>query len=255
MSAFVKTFVEDRIQHIILSRVDKKNALTQDMYGAVADAIVAAEADDGVRSILLYGDGGVFTAGNDLQDFLKVRGTPFSDLPIEKFMYAIIEAEKPIVAAVEGLAIGIGVTMLLNFDLVYADPEAKFSVPFVNIALSPEFRSSETFPAMVGRLKASEIILLGEMFSAAEAASYGFVNKVSEPGKAITLAKEKALALANKAPASVKASKALLKGDVDEMKALIQREFKIVDERVADTEIDEAVTAFMEKRAPDFSKF
>src|SRR5258708_19390852 len=164
---------------IAMNRPEKKNALTHAMYGAMADALATAAADPSVRVILITSTGDAFTAGNDLGDFLNAPpggGEP----PVQRFLAALATAEKPVVAAVNGLAIGIGTTMLLHCDLVYAARSAVFSVPFVNLALVPEAASSLLLPRRIGHAKAAELFLLGSRMAAAEAEASGLVAAVSD---------------------------------------------------------------------------
>ncbi|MDP2639165.1 MAG: enoyl-CoA hydratase-related protein, partial [Betaproteobacteria bacterium] len=168
---------KDGIARIEIDRPDKKNALTAAMYQAMADAIHAAEADSSVRVLLIHGKPGLFTAGNDLQDFLD--HPPRDDQrPVFQFLYAISQAQKPIVAAVAGAAVGIGTTMLLHCDLVYAAPNARLQLPFVNLGLVPEAASSLLLPALVGYQRAAKLLLLGEPFSAQKAKEIGLVTDV-----------------------------------------------------------------------------
>lgn len=247
----IKTAVADGIMTITINRPDKKNALTQAMYGAMADALLAAEADRAVRVVLITGTPGAFTAGNDLQDFLNSppRG---EEAPVFRFLQAISTASKPLVAAVTGVAVGVGSTMLLHCDLVYAAESAKFSFPFVNLGLVPEAASSMLLPRMVGYHKAAEMVLLGDSFDAAAAKDCGIANAVFPDDRLMDETMAVARRLAAKPPTSMKLSKQLMKqarGGVTEQMA---------DERVHFTaqlrsdEAREAMTAFFEKRAPKF---
>ena len=191
----ILTRTEDAVARIEIDRPEKKNALTADMYQAMADALKAAEADSKVRAILIQGKADLFTAGNDLQDFLD--HPPRDDArPVFQFLYAISRAEKPVVAAVAGAAVGIGTTMLLHCDLVYAAPNARLQLPFVNLGLIPEAGSSLLLPALVGYQRAAGLLLLGEPFGAQQAKEYGLVTEVVAEERLLGFALEQARKLA-----------------------------------------------------------
>ena len=243
------------ILEVAINRPERRNALTHAMYEALAGALVRAASDDAVRVVLFHGLGGHFTAGNDLGEFAASPPADTSS-PAFRFLRGLVAAEKPLVAAVEGHAVGIGTTMLLHCDLSYAAPSAKFRMPFVDLALVPEGCASLLLPRMLGMARASELLLLAEGFSGAEAAAYGIVSRTAPEGEVLEFARAKDRALAAKAPEAVRQSKRLLR----------QRDRALVDEvmveeaevflaRLRSPELQEAVTAFMEKRSPDFSKF
>lgn len=250
--ADILTSRADGILTITFNRPDKKNALTSAMYATLADALEAAETDNAVRVILFTGNGGAFTAGNDLQDFLN--NPPEGDnTPVFRFLRAISLASKPMIAAVSGVAVGVGTTMLLHCDLVYAAENAKLSLPFVNLALVPEAASSLLLPRMVGHHRAAELFLLGEPFTAAAAKEYGIVNAVFAEDRLLDEATAVARKIAAKPPTAVKLTKQLLrqtKGDVAGQMAAEGAHFRA---QLKSAEAREAMTAFFEKRPPKFA--
>ncbi len=246
---------KDGILRIEIDRPDKKNALTAAMYQAMADAIHAAEADSTVRVVLIHGKADLFTAGNDLQDFLD--NPPRDDnRPVFQFLYGISQAQKPIVAAVAGPAVGIGTTMLLHCDLVYAAPNARLQLPFVNLGLVPEAGSSLLLPALIGYQRAAELLLLGEPFSAQKAKEMGLVTEVVAEDQLFDTAMAQAKKLAGKPAASLRLTKRLMKqGQMAAVAQRIRQESDHFGERLDSPEAKEAFSAFLEKRKPDFSKF
>lgn len=243
------------ILRIEIDRPDKKNALTAAMYQAMADAIHAAEADSKVRVLLIHGKADLFTAGNDLQDFLD--NPPRDDnRPVFQFLYGISQAQKPIVAAVAGAAVGIGTTMLLHCDLVYAAPNARLQLPFVNLGLVPEAGSSLLLPALIGYQRAAELLLLGEPFSAQRAKEMGLVTEVVPEDQLFDTAMAQAKKLAGKPAASLRLTKRLMKqGQMAAVAQRIKLESDHFGERLASPEAKEAFSAFLEKRKPDFGRF
>jgi enoyl-CoA hydratase/carnithine racemase len=212
----ILTTPADGILTITFNRPDKKNALTSAMYASLADALEKADTESDVRVILFTGNGGAFTAGNDLQDFLN-NPPAGEETPVFRFLRAISTISKPMIAAVSGVAVGVGTTMLLHCDLVYAAENAKFSLPFVNLALVPEAASSLLLPRMIGHHRASELLLLGEPFTAATAKEYGIVNAVHAEDRLLDEAMQVARKIAAKPPTAVRLTKQLLrqsKGDV-----------------------------------------
>ncbi len=247
----ILTSQADGILNITFNRPDKKNALTSAMYAVLADALEAADTDPAVRVILFAGNGGAFTAGNDLQDFLN--NPPQGDnTPVFRFLRAISTASKPLVAAVSGVAVGVGTTMLLHCDLVYAGESAKLSLPFVNLALVPEAASSLLLPAMIGHHRAAELFMLGEAFTPATAKDYGIVNAIYPDDRLLAEATAVAAKLAAKPPTAMRLTKQLLKktkGDVAGQMALEGEHFR---SQLKSAEAREAMTAFFEKRPPKF---
>jgi len=241
----------DGILQVLFDRVEKKNAITGAMYLALADALTMAEAQPSVRAVLLGGVGETFTAGNDLKDFLTMTGG-LSASPPSRFIRAITTFGKPIVAAVGGPAIGVGTTLLLHCDLVYASPAATLRVPFVDLGLVPEAGSSWLLPARIGYARAAAMLLLGEAMDAEAALAAGLFNAVV-PGEALmAFARGKALALAAKPPAALAATRALLRGAPDALHAQMERESAAFSVALAGAEAKEAFTAFLERRDPNF---
>lgn len=248
----ILTAQADGILTITFNRPDKKNALTSAMYAVLADALEAAETDNAVRVILFAGNGGAFTAGNDLQDFLN-NPPQGEGSPVFRFLRAISTASKPMVAAVSGVAVGVGSTMLLHCDLVYAGESAKFSFPFVNLALVPEAASSLLLPNLIGHQRAAELLLLGEPFTPATAKEYGIVNAVFADDRLLAEATAVARKLAAKPPSAMKLSKQLMrapKGDIAGQMAAEGVHFRA---QLQSAEAREAMTAFFEKRPPKFN--
>ena len=243
------------IERIRMNRPEKKNALTTAMYTAFAEAIRAADGDAGVRVMLIEGAGDAFTAGNDLQDFLA-HASQSGPRPVLDFLQVFSHAAKPIVAAVHGVAVGVGTTMLAHCDLVYAAEGARFSMPFVNLGLCPENASSFLLPSICGYQRAAELLMFGDPFDAAKAHAVGLVNAVvplAELGATATAAAQQ---LAAKPPASLRLTKRLLRRAwMPEIEAALAAESKAFAERLSSPEAKEAFTAFFEKRAPDFSRF
>ena len=239
-----------------LNRPEKKNALTLAMYEALAAALTGADADPAVRAVLLHGLPDVFTSGNDLRDFQQSPPSG-DDSPVFKFMFAISRLSKPIVVAVAGPAVGIGVTMLLHCDLVYAAATTRFQTPFINLGLLPEAGSSLLMPAQIGYGRAAELLMLGEPFSAAEALQYGLITGVVADGAAaLAVATTAAHSLAAKPPAAMRLTKMLLKSHSREaVTNQIRDEGSRFAERLHSPETAEAIAAFFEKRPPDFARF
>ena len=251
----ILTEIKDGVLRIEIDRPDKKNALTAAMYQDMADAIKLAETDARVRVVLIHGKADLFTAGNDLQDFLN--NPPRDDnRPVFQFLYGISQAQKPIVAAVAGPAVGIGTTMLLHCDLVYAAPNARLQLPFVNLGLVPEAGSSLLLPALAGYQRAAELLLLGEPFSAQQGKDIGLVTEVVAEDRLFETAMAQARKLAGKPAASLRLTKRLMKQG---QSAAVAQQIKIESghfgERLGSPEAKEAFSAFLEKRKPDFSQF
>lgn len=245
------------ILRIEICRPEKKNAFTQQMYGLLADAIGSAETNNAVRVILIHGQNNVFSAGNDLGDFLHnppnfKETTP----PVIRVLNALISLSKPIIAAAAGDAVGIGTTLLLHCDLIYAGDSAKFHLPFVNLGLCPEAGSSMLLPALVGYHRAAELILLGEPCNATKALEIGLVNAVIADSTLLDYALAQAQKLAAQPPAAVRLAKQLLKRSTTEiLKSTMQEEQQQFANRLQSPEAKEAFTAFLEKRKPNFSEF
>ena len=252
---------QDILQHreagvltLTFNRVERKNSINVAMYDALATALEQAAADSATRVVLIQGHETVFSAGNDIEDFLKNKPAG-EDSPVFRFLRAIAAFPKPLVAAVCGPAVGVGTTLLLHCDLVYAGDNAAFSMPFVNLGLCPEAASSLLVPRMFGMHRAAEALLLGEPFFAEAAQEVGLVNRVVPPAECNALAQAQARKLAAKPLTSLTTTKRLMKGELQE--AVLRK----MDEEGAqfrrllgEPAAREAMTAFMEKRKPDFSK-
>ena len=245
---------QDHILSITMNRPLKKNALTAAMYSTMAEALEMAETDMSVRVIIFQGVDGIFTSGNDLADFLgnPVRGT---DTPVSRFLFALARSTVPMIAAVDGPAVGIGTTMLLHCDMVIAADTSLFMMPFTNLGLLPENGSSYLLPKIMGHTKASELILTGRAFTAEEALSYGVINEVCKADELVTITAKWAALLASKPPSAMRKSKALMKTDMPVVIDRIRIEMEQFSEALVSPEAKEALTAFMEKRKPDFSRF
>lgn len=256
----ILTSKADGILTIQFNRPERKNAITAVMYQAMADAINEAETDSAVRAILIAGRPEIFTAGNDLDDFMKnsapVPGVAPESRPVFQFMRALSGASKPVVAAVSGAAVGIGTTLLMHCDLVYAADNAKFSMPFAQLGLCPEFASSLLLPQLAGYPRAAEKLLLGEPFLAQEAYQMGMVSKVLPLDELMPYALKQAARLVALPAASIRTTKALMKrarsGAINDAMAAENEKFGAM---LLGGEAKEAFTAFFEKRKPDFSQF
>ncbi len=244
----------DGVTTITLNRVPKKNSFTQAMYGACADALQAAKDDASVRVVVFQGDATVFSAGNDIGDFLN-NPPRQADAPVFRFLRGIAAFPKPIVAAVCGPAVGIGTTMLFHCDLVYAGDNAAFSMPFVNLGVCPEAASSLLVPQMMGYHRAAEALLMGDPFMAEAAMEVGLVNRIVPPTEANQVAQAQARKLAAKPLSSLLETKRLMKsGQMAQVLARIDEEAESFGRMLGEPASREAFTAFMEKRKPDFSK-
>jgi len=242
------------ILRLKLNRPARKNAMTSAMYITMADLLNGAAKDDDIRVVLWHGAGDSFCAGNDVEDFLKNPPGP-GESPQARLISVLIDFEKPVVAAVQGAAIGGGTTMLTHCDFVYAGESAKFQMPFINLALVPEFGSSYSIPARVGYLRAAEMIQLGLPFNAARAAELGLVTRVVPDQNLLATATETAQKLAEKPAGALQACKRLMKlpirNQLEQAAKLENEEFSL---RVRSADAKEALTAFIEKRPPDFTK-
>jgi enoyl-CoA hydratase/carnithine racemase len=242
------------ILRVQFNRPEKKNAMTGGMYTRLADIFNEANEDEETLVALWHSAGDAFSAGNDVGDFLKNPPGP-GESPQARLMDAFVRFEKPIVVAVQGAAIGGGTTMLTHCDFVYAGESAKFQLPFINLALVPEFGSSYSLPARIGYLRAADLFLLGEPFTAARAAELGLVTRVVPDRDLLATATATAQKLAGKPGGALQASKRLIKqGFVDQVKAAIRVENQAFSERVRSAEAKEALAAFLEKRPPNFNK-
>jgi enoyl-CoA hydratase/carnithine racemase len=254
MTEHIRIEHKDHILTLTFARPDKKNAITNAMYGALADAIIAAETDQAIRVIVLRGEGDMFTAGNDVGEFAMMATGAFnSERHVSRFVDAIARSTKPLVAAVQGRAVGIGTTMLLHCDFVVLAEDAQLSTPFVNLALVPEAASTLLMPLRVGYARAYEMFALGETMSAPTALQLGVANRVVPLGKLHAEAATVAARLAKLPAGSLAATKRLMR-NAELLSAQIDAESRIFAERLKTAEAREAFTAFAEKRPPDFTK-
>jgi enoyl-CoA hydratase/carnithine racemase len=242
------------VLRVQLNRPAKRNAMTSSMYVVLADIFNDAAKDQSTRVVLWHGAGDSFSAGNDVEDFLKNPPGP-GESPQARLMNALLDFDKPLIAAVHGAAIGGGTTMLTHCDFVYAGESAKFQMPFINLALVPEFGSSRSVPARIGHIRAAELILLGLPFDAKRAADLGFVTQVVSDQNLMTTATETARKLAAKPAGALQACKRLMKWSFrEQMKAAMKAENEEFSAQIRSEDAKEALTAFLEKRAPDFTK-
>lgn len=244
------------VMRIAINRPEKKNALTSEMYNALADAFERAESDKSVRVILLYGKGDAFTGGNDLQDFMEKPWKGQATPPAVRFINIVAHAKKPIVAAVHGLVVGVGTTILLHCDLVYAAAESRFIMPFIALGIVPEAASTVLLPLLVGRQRASELFMLGSPLTAQRAFEIGIVNAVLSPEQLFPTAIAVTQVLAEKPAAALRACKELMKRPyAAEVERALREEVEVIAERLESPETREALNAFLEKRKPDFRNF
>ncbi|HWP18155.1 MAG TPA: enoyl-CoA hydratase [Burkholderiaceae bacterium] len=251
----IKTALMNGVQTIEIARPEKKNALTMAMYDAMGQALRSAQADSAVRAVLITGQPGIFTSGNDLEDFMQ-RPPQGQDSPVFQFMQALLGCDKPVVAAVTGAAIGIGTTMLLHCDLVYAADDARFAMPFASLGLVPEFGSSLLVPLRSGHVKAAEKLLLGDPFGAEEAQEMRLVNGILPASEVVNHARRVAERFTQLPPAAVRETKKLLRrAQAQAVQETIAAEGEVFAQRLRSPEAREAFQAFFEKRKPDFTKF
>jgi len=250
----IRVQVQDGITRIELARPERKNAITAEMYGQLADALAAATHDDAVRAIVVHGAPTVFCAGNDIHDFLERPPISAQSSPA-RFMRALADQEKPVIAAVNGAAVGIGTTMLMHCDLVYCADDAMFSMPFVSLGLCPEFASSILVPLSAGYHKAAEKLLFGEPISAEEALEMGLVNRLVPPGQVLEYAMHQARRFHALPPGAVRETKRLLKaGQRAAVHLAMESELVTFSRLLGSPESREALNAFLERRKPDFAR-
>ena len=242
------------IMEIRFNRPEKKNALTRAMYDGVVEAFASAEADPTVRVILLTGSGDIFTSGNDIKDFQQRAATRNSSAA-SPFLTALSTLKKPLVAAVNGAAIGVGTTMLAHCDFVLAARSARFTMPFTRLGLVPEAGSSLLFPQLLGHQKAAAMLLLGDSMTAQEALDAGFVYQVVDDADLMDAARAVAARLAALPPTSIRQTKELMRRGKTDLPDRIAEELELFRDRVHSPEAAEAFAAFVEKRAPDCSRF
>jgi len=251
----IRTATLNKVLTIEIARPEKKNALTQAMYTAMAEALEAANTDAGVRAVLITGQPGIFTSGNDIDDFMQ-RPPQGEDTPVARFMRALLDCDKPVVAAVTGAAVGIGTTLLLHCDLVYVSDEARLAMPFVSLGLVPEYASSLVLPALLGHVKAAEKLMLGEPFSGSDAVDCGIANAVLPAGEVVNHARRMAERFNSLAPGAVADTKRLMRAPQRaRIREVMAAEGALFGQRLRSPEAMEAFQAFFQKRKPDFSKF
>ena len=249
----ILTHTDAGVMTITFNRLDKKNSITSSMYSAMADAVSQAAADSAVRVVVFQGHESIFSAGNDIGDFLN-QPPSTQESPVFRFLRGIATFEKPLMAAVAGPAVGIGTTMLFHCDLVYAGDNAAFAMPFVNLGLCPEAASSLLAPRLMGYHRAAEALLMGEPFMAEAALEIGLVNRIVPPTEANALAQAQARKLAAKPLRALMETKRLLKKSQSaEVAQRISEEFDSFGRMLKEPAAMEAIAAFTEKRRPDFS--
>jgi enoyl-CoA hydratase/carnithine racemase len=253
MTDHIKMTTQDGVLEITFARPEKKNALSNAMYRKASDALENAQTDNSIRVVLLSSEGDAFTSGNDLADFAGVAAGGREELQAARFIRALANAEKPLIAAVPGLAVGVGTTMLLHCDLVFVADTAKLSAPFVNLALVPEAASSLLLTARIGHARAFALFAMGESLSGAEAFSLGLANKMLPKDEVIPAARAAARALAEKPPGAVVATKKLMR-ESEAILARMAQEGKVFGERLQTAEAREVFSAFAERRPPNFTK-
>lgn len=250
----IQTTLENNVLRIRLQRAEKKNALSLAMYEALNQAFDRARTERDIKVIVIHGLPEVFTAGNDLEDFLQ--NPPGLDSPVMQFLRHLALCEKPLIAAVNGFAVGVGTTLLLHCDVVYAADDAKFALPFVNLGLCPEAGSSLLLPLAAGHALAAEKLLFGEPFSAEEAQHMGLVNRLLPPADVLPYALARAERLAQQSAAALKATKHLLRAGLrDAVLARMEEEGALFISMLTSPPAQEAMRAFLEKRKPNFSRW
>jgi enoyl-CoA hydratase/carnithine racemase len=254
MTDLIKSKLSDGVLELSFNRPEKKNALTQPMYAALATALESVASDSSIKVVHLTGTGDAFTAGNDIADFARTDQAG-EELPVHRFVRVLPQLRVPIVAAVNGLAIGVGTTLLLHCDFVYASEAATFHTPFVDLALVPEAGSSLLMPRQMGYLNAARMLLLGEKLDAHQAQTVGLVSEVLAPDRLLPVSLATAASLAAKPPAALRAAKKLLRMDPEPLAARMELELEMFSEALQSPEAAEAFDAFFTKRAPDFSCF
>jgi enoyl-CoA hydratase/carnithine racemase len=255
MSDAIQVSRDGAVQILRISRPEKKNALTAAMYGALADAIEAGDAGNEIAAHVITGSDGIFTAGNDIGDFLATaKGTGGLDANVSRFIRLLPTTKKPLIAAVDGNAIGIGTTLLFHCDLVYAAPDATFATPFLDLGLIPEAASSLLIPQRLGYARAFALLALGDPMSADDGLAAGFINAIVPASDLLASAVGAAKRLAAKPPEALSVARRLMRGDPHEVLTRMDEEIAAFRERLRSPEAAEAFTAFFEKRSPDFRK-
>ena len=255
----IKTAVVNGVATIEIARPEKKNALTMAMYSAMSEALDAAREDKAVRAVLITGQPGIFTSGNDIEDFMQRppgQGSDAMESPVFRFIHSLMQCDKPVVAAVTGAAIGIGTTLLLHCDLVYVSDEARLAMPFTTLGLVPEFASSLLVPQLMGHRRAAEKLLLGEPFTGEQAVECGIANAVLPASEVLPHARRMAERFNALPPGAVRETKQLMRAPAREQTLqVIRAEGELFGKRLRSPEAMEAFQAFFQKRRPDFSQF
>ncbi|MGH1331048.1 MAG: enoyl-CoA hydratase [Paracoccaceae bacterium] len=242
--------ISNRVMTITLNRPERKNALTREMYGTIADNLAQADASDDIRAVVITGTADAFTAGNDIGDF--TQKPPEGKQPVTRFLENISTAQTPILAAVNGIAVGVGLTMLLHCDLVFASEEARFKAPFTSLGLVPEAASSLLLPNAVGMAWANDILLAGRLLTAQDAMSAGLTSRIYAPEALLEETQKAAAAIAALAPTAVKQTKALIRANRSAVSERMQTEGDIFAKQLQSAEFKEAAMAFMQGRTPVF---
>lgn len=253
MTAHIMVAKADGILTLVMNRPDKKNALTDAMYGVLADEIEGAQTDSATRVVVIRGEGDMFTAGNDLADFAAAK--PDEGVRnVSRFIQALARATKPLIAAVQGRAVGVGTTMLLHCDYVVLAEDAKLTTPFVNLALVPEAASSLLLPARIGHLRAFSMLALGEAVEAHQAVEWGLANAAVPLGELVSVIEAAAARIARQPLGAIQATKRLMR-DAEQLTGQMAVEGKEFTARLQSPEAKEAFMAFAQRREPDFSQF
>lgn len=250
MTSLVKTERDSRVLSITMNRAEKKNALTHDMYAAMADALQLAQDDAQIRCVIITGDGDTFTAGNDLGDF--AAGLPEGKPPVVRFLESIVHCDKPVMAAVNGPAVGVGLTMLLHCDLAYASDMATFRAPFPHLGVVPEAGSSLLLPASVGTAWANDIFIAGRVLNAAEALSAGLVSRVFPAAALLPECRAIAARIAAQAPNAMRGTKRLVRSNRPAVIARMEEEGALFNAQLKSPDFMEAAMAYMQRRLPNF---
>lgn len=250
MSDLIQIEITDRVVTLTMNRPEKRNAITQDMYAKMADAITAYGADETQRAMVITGAEDFFTSGNDVADFAIAKYDP--DLPVVRFIHALLDCPKPLIAAVNGPAVGIGVTMLTLCDLVIISQDATFSMPFVPLGVVPEAGSSILMPSVLGMAVANDMLLAGRILTADEAIRFGLASRIFAPTDLRSEAGKLAAHIAASAPNAMRLSKSLIRHDREQLRSHIETELKHFFAQLQSPEFVEVVSAKMQKRAPVF---
>lgn len=256
MSEDILVTISEKTQIIQINRPDKKNALTHAMYSKMLEAMTASELNPNIKATVIYGSTECFTSGNDLVEFANWGNSNFVDTPVGKFLTSLATATKPVIAAVNGEAIGIGTTMLLHCDFIFAGTNSRFQMPFVSLGLCPEGASSLLLPTIMGHCRAAELLLLAQTFDSEKALAYGLINNVCDPLTTLGTALKTAQILNAQPTSAIVLTKQLLKKQsTEKTMSTMHAEGNVFSERLKSPEAQEAFEAFFAKRKPDFNQF